>query len=77
MARTNLDTSEAEQTRLLGLEIFIHLVGVVSVDVRLDHQREGNTVIALAEGGNAGIILRFLTAELRSRYYRANPADGW
>ena len=76
MARTNLDTSEAEQTRLLRLEVFIHLVRVVSIDVRLDHQREGDTMVALAEGGNTGIILRFLTTKLRSRYYRANPANG-
>lgn len=76
MDRTNLDTSEAEQTRLLGLEVIVYLVSVISIDVRLGHQREGNAVVTLAKGGDAGIIFRFLTAKLRYRYYQTNLADG-
>jgi len=76
MDRTDFDTSEAKQTRLLGLEVIVYLISVVTIDVRLGHQREGNTVVTLAKGGDAGIILRFLTTKLRSRYYQTNPVDG-
>jgi hypothetical protein len=31
-------------------------------------------VVALAEGGDAGVILGFLATKLRSRYYLSNPA---
>jgi hypothetical protein len=60
----------------LRLEVFVRLASVVAVDVRLGHQRESDTVVKLAEGGDTGIILRFLTGKLRSRYYRTNPAHG-
>jgi len=57
----------------LGLEVFVHLISVVTVDVRLGHQWKGNTVIALAEGSDAAVILWLLTSKLRSRYLRTNP----
>ena len=33
-------------------------------------------MVTLAEGGNAGVILRFLTAKLRARYYQTNSVGG-
>lgn len=50
--------------------MFVYLVGVVTVDVRLCHQREGDTVVKLAEGGDAAVVLGFLTTKLRSRQYQ-------
>lgn len=65
MGPTNLDTGKAEQTRLLGLEIFVHLVSIIAVDVGLGRQWEGNTMVKFTKGGDAGIVLRFLTGKLR------------
>ena len=65
MGPTNLDAGKAEQTCLLGLEIFVHLVTVVTVDVGLGHQWESNAMVTFAKGGNASIILRLLTGKLR------------
>lgn len=52
--------------------MFVHLVGVVAVDVGLCHQRECDTVVKLAEGGDAGVIPWLLASKLRSRYHQAN-----
>lgn len=73
MDRTNLDAGETEQTGLLGLEVFVHLVSVVAIDVGFGHQRECDTMVKLAEGGDTGVILRFLAAKLRPCHYQTNP----
>jgi len=57
-------------------QVFVHLISVVTVDIRLGHRPEGNTVVTLAECGAAGVILRFLASKLRSRYCQTNPVGG-
>jgi len=74
MGLTNLDTSKAKQTCLLGLEIFVHLVSVVAIDVGFGHQWESNTMVHLAKGGNGLIVPRFLTVKLVAREAENNKA---
>ena len=59
----------------MGLEVLVHLVGLVTVYVRLGHQRKCDAVVKLAEAGDAIVILWFLATELKSRRYRCMP-DG-
>ena len=66
MGFTNLDASKAKQTCLLGLEIFVHLVRVVAIDVGFGHQWESNAMVHLAKGGNGLIVPWFLTVKLRA-----------
>ena len=64
---THLDAGEAEDAGLLGLEPLVDLVRVVAVDVRLGHEREGDTVVELAELGDLLVVLGLLAAELESK----------
>lgn len=52
LLKVPLDASEAQQTGLLLLEVDVDGVGVVTVDVDLLENGEGDAVVELAEGGD-------------------------
>ena len=54
----------AEQAALLRAEPDEERVRVVAVDVDLGEHREGDPVVALAEGRDLGLVARLLVAEL-------------
>ena len=60
-----LDSLETQEPRLLLLQPLVHFIRVVTVDVGLGHQREGDTVVAFAELGNIIVGAGFLATELR------------
>lgn len=62
---TYLDAGETKQTRFLVLQPLVNLVGVVTIDVRLLHKRERDTVVTFTECGDLAIISRFLSTKLK------------
>ena len=69
-SRTYFDAGKAEEAGLLGLEPLVDLVRVVAVDVRLGHEREGDTMVKLTEFGDLLVALRLLAAKLHARGFR-------
>lgn len=61
---TYFDTGKTKDTGLLALQPFVNLVGIVTVDVRLLHEGERDTVVAFAESSDFTVITRLLSTEL-------------
>lgn len=61
---THLDPRESQNTRLLALQPLVHLVGGITVDLRLGHQRESHAVVEHTELCDPLVVSRLLSAEL-------------
>lgn len=66
-AATHLDPRQPKYSCLLVLEVLEDLVGGISIDIGLLHERESDTMVERAELSDAFVSAGFLATKLERR----------